>query len=313
MTTAQFQSWVPPYPIEKARDDVERLAAMDGPTNDEWFGLVIADPVTDEVYGDVVMKLGWGGRSCEVGYTLDPAHRGKGYATEALERVLECLFTDVAVTRVHASLHPDNVASMRVLERCGFLYEGTARQAYWVGDVCTDDPLFGLLRADWEAWRSRPRNRPTLVELVEINQENFNATYNLVTHHSQRRFVAPMPRSFSNALVPERDPNGGTTIPWFRAVAADGVIVGFVMLAESTPTNPDPYLWRLLIDRMHQQRGIGTMVLHLLADRCRALGHNSLEVSWVEGHGSPVPFYTRHGFVPTGRIVEGETEARLSL
>ena len=72
-----------------------------------------------------------------------------------------------------------------------------------------------------------------------------------------------------------------------RAIEADGQIVGFVMLALTTPNHPEPYLWRLLIDRMHQRRGIGSRALELLADECRAMGDSTLLVSWAEGKGSP--------------------------
>ena len=85
------------------------------------------------------------------------------------------------------------------------------------------------------------------------------------------------------------------------------------MLARTTPNHPEPYLWRLLIDRMHQRRGIASRALALIAEECRAMGDSTLLVSWVEGKGSPRPFYLAHGFVPTGRIVDGETEARLQL
>lgn len=311
--TAKYQSWVVPYPLDRAQADVDAHAAMDGPIDDAWFGLAITDAVTETVVGDVVMQLSWKCRSAEVGYTLDPAHRGHGYATEALTKVIEYLFDDRGVTRIHAALHPENVASMRVLERCGFVYEGTARQAYWVGDACTDDASYGLLRADWDAWRTRPRTRPTNIELVEVTHENLNDVSRLATHHSQRRFVSPMSRSFANLAHPEPDPAGGPTVPWYRAISADGLVVGFVMVAEPSPTSPHPYLWRLLIDRLHQQRGIGGVILSMLVERYREQGCSSIEVSWADGQGSPRPFYERHGFTSTGRLIDGEVEGVRSM
>jgi diamine N-acetyltransferase len=98
-----------------------------------------------------------------------------------------------------------------------------------------------------------------------------------------------------------------------RAVVADGQIVGFVMLALRTEHHPEPFLWRLLIDRLHQRCGIGGRVLELVAEECRMMGDRTLLTSWVEGKGSPRPFYIRHGFVPTGKILDEETEARKQL
>jgi diamine N-acetyltransferase len=91
------------------------------------------------------------------------------------------------------------------------------------------------------------------------------------------------------------------------------VTVGIVMLALATPHHPEPFLWRLLIDRLHRRRGIASRALDLVADESREMGASTLLVSWVEGKGSPRDFYLAHGFVPTGRVIEGETEARLPL
>ena len=85
------------------------------------------------------------------------------------------------------------------------------------------------------------------------------------------------------------------------------------MLALPTPALPEPYLWRLLIDRLHQRRGVGTRVIDLIGQQCHARGASGLLTSWTEGKGSPGPFYDGHGFVRTGRLVHGETKGRLAL
>ena len=150
------------------------------------------------------------------------------------------------------------------------------------------------------------------MSLVEVKVENNRAVYRLRTHKTQEGMVAPMAGSFADALFPEVV-DDAPVVPWMRAVEADDELVGFVMLALSTDHHSEPYLWRLLIDRLHQRRGIGGRVLDLVADECRERGDSTLLTSWVEGRGSPQPFYERYGFVPTGEIVDGEVEARWIL
>ncbi len=55
------------------------------------------------------------------------------------------------------------------------------------------------------------------------------------------------------------------------------------------------------------------MALDLAVEECKAIGATTLLTSWVPGRGSPEPFYLAFGFGPTGNIVGGETEARLTL
>jgi [ribosomal protein S5]-alanine N-acetyltransferase len=56
----------------------------------------------------------------EVAYGVDPAHRGRGYATEAAGALAAFAFASGRVRRVRAHTKPGNGASARVLEKCGF-------------------------------------------------------------------------------------------------------------------------------------------------------------------------------------------------
>ena len=309
---AKYQNWELPYSMEQAEKAVGELVAMEGPKNDEWWMAIVADPDTDEALGDLAVHLSWESRTAEVGYTFAKEQWGRGYATEALAALVEYLFDDLGVTRVFGMLHPDNPASAMVLERTGLLFEGHTRSSFWLGGEVSDDWIYGMTRPDWEAWRDRPRSKPTQVSLIEVTTENVAPVTKLRTHKTQEAFVATMAETFVDALFPEIV-DGAPVVPWMRAVVADDEVVGFVMLALRTEHHPEPYLWRLLIDRRHQKRGIGRRVLELVAEECRSMGDKTLVTSWSEGKGSPRPFYLANGFEPTGNLIDGETEGRKRL
>lgn len=153
-TTAEWQSWAVPYSVEKAQQLIDSVMALDGPTPGEWWELVIADPTTDGFMGSLAVHLAEHGHSAEIGYALRVEHRGKGLATAAAQVLVDALFGRPEINRLEGSLHPNNVASAIVLERLGFVYEGTSRQSFWVEDVVSDDAHYGLLREEWEALRS---------------------------------------------------------------------------------------------------------------------------------------------------------------
>lgn len=309
---ARLQNWTLPYPRERAQGIVDGSIELAGPRDGEWWMAAVVERASGAFVGDLAVHLTFGGRSAEIGYSLDTASRGRGYATEALDRLLDHLIDDAGVARVSAMLHPDNVASARVLERCGFRFEGHTRGSYWVGEEQSDDLLYGLLPADLADWRARPTSPPDEVTLAEITTTNARAVRALETHHSQRAFVAPTLASFADAMFPELH-DGHPVVPWMRAIAADDELVGFVMIAVQTEHHDVPYLWRLLIDRRHQRRGIGGRALDLVEEFCRTSGSEAIEVSWAEGRGSPRPFYEARGYVPTGEIDDGETVARSEL
>lgn len=310
---AHYQAWVLPFELERAEEMVRTAIELGGPADERWWTAAVEHAESGQLLGELVVNLTNAERTAEVGYTFIHDAWGHGYAVEALTALVDWLFGAFPITRVWGGLHPDNRASAMVLERTGLLFEGHNRLSFWLGDENSDDWVYGMTRDDWRQWRSRPVSTPDSVALVPVTPDNSHAVRALRTHRSQQAFVAPVEQSFADALVPELV-NGAPVVPWLRAVEADGELVGFVMLALATEHHPEPFLWRLLVDRLHQRRGIGTRALNLVIAECRARGAGSLLVSWSEGKGSPGPFYRAHGFVPTGALVDGqETEARLDL
>lgn len=310
-TIAHFQDWEMPYTKAAAQRSIDRQAELDGPTDGHWVGLAVELTATGEVVGDVAVELRGGGMFATLGYTFAGAHHGKGYATEAAGAVVDALCA-AGVHRFVATLDPENVPSMRVLEALGFTFESLAREAELIRGEWVDDLRYALLAAARAAWKVRPRTPAAEVELVEITPDDAYLWGRLRTHHSQERFVSPMALSFRDALFPEVI-DGAPVVPWMRGVLADGERVGFLMLAMVTDHHPEPYMWRLLIDRMHQRRGLGTQVLAALCAQLRAWGHTTLTTSWGQGPGSPEPFYLAHGFVPTGDIDDDEIVGRVRL
>lgn len=67
-------------------------------------------------------------RKGELGFWLLPEHWGRGYISEAMPLVLDHGFGRLGLHRLEAQVETDNIASRKVLERCGFAHEGTLRE-----------------------------------------------------------------------------------------------------------------------------------------------------------------------------------------
>lgn len=89
-------------------------------------------------------------RSASLGYCLNQAVWGHGYATEAARVLLEWAFDTLDLNRVQSETDTRNVASARVLEKLGFVHEGTLREDCIVNGVVSDSWVYGLLRRDWK-------------------------------------------------------------------------------------------------------------------------------------------------------------------
>ncbi|MGC5700765.1 GNAT family N-acetyltransferase [Pseudomonas sp. NFXW11] len=88
-------------------------------------------------------------RSCAVGFELAKSAQGQGLMGEALQAIVGWGFAHMALNRIEAQVHPQNLASLKLLERQGFVREGVARQAgYWLG-AHHDLVQYSLLRAEF--------------------------------------------------------------------------------------------------------------------------------------------------------------------
>lgn len=122
---------------------------------DDAVCLGIEERETGRLVGDVV--LFWRSerdREGEVGYILDPAQSGKGYATEAVAALLELGFEGLGLHRIAARIDERNTSSARVVDRLGFRQEARLVESSWFKEEWTTLLIYGLLDREWRAGRA---------------------------------------------------------------------------------------------------------------------------------------------------------------
>ncbi|MDX6308647.1 MAG: hypothetical protein QOI06_1693 [Nocardioidaceae bacterium] len=88
----------------------------------------------------------------ELGWCLDPAHSGHGYATEAVGALIRLCFQDLRLRRVTANCFADNEASWRLMERVGMRREAyTVRDSLHRSGRWLDGMGYALLAEEWQA------------------------------------------------------------------------------------------------------------------------------------------------------------------
>jgi ribosomal-protein-serine acetyltransferase len=90
-------------------------------------------------------------RKTSIAYLLDEGHQGRGIATLAVRALLGYCFGDLDMNRVELTCATDNVPSMRLAERVGFVREGLLRQAEFLGGAFADHYVYGLLRSEFRS------------------------------------------------------------------------------------------------------------------------------------------------------------------
>jgi diamine N-acetyltransferase len=148
-------------------------------------------------------------------------------------------------------------------------------------------------------------------ELIELN-ERAREFLHLDVHEYQKNLVSSVAQSFADALFP---PNYVTGVPnpWIRGVLRNSIPAAFIMCADPTEQQKDPWLWRLLVDKSHQGYGVGRFAVTLVLARYREMGCTRVLVSWPPIKGNAGDFYKKIGFIETGEKIDNEIIAEFIL
>lgn len=150
---ARFQSWSD-YSLENGR---ALLASLEGHrlgTPGEWYQLALEEHAGDGLVGDLASKVsGSEPREMEVGFTLAPAHRGKGYGTEALRGLLDVAFGTLGLHRVVAVTDALNSPAAALLERVGMRREAHFLENVFFKGAWGSEFLYAMLEHEWRTRR----------------------------------------------------------------------------------------------------------------------------------------------------------------
>jgi len=87
----------------------------------------------------------------DVGYILHPRAWGQGLAREAVGAAVDHVFREGLTDLSTADVDPENLASIRLLERLGFERTGSAERTWNIGGAWKDSLYFALTRDRWAA------------------------------------------------------------------------------------------------------------------------------------------------------------------
>ena len=145
---SRWMPWAAQETIEGTRTFI-RLIRTQVAENDGLNTVITVDGL---IAGTVGMRgIDWRVRSTELGYWLAEAHQGRGIVTAAVAAYLDYAFDVLGLHRVVVHAGADNARSRAIPERLGFTYEGTEREAEWIGDRVHDLALYAMLATDRKA------------------------------------------------------------------------------------------------------------------------------------------------------------------
>ncbi|WP_179865679.1 MULTISPECIES: GNAT family N-acetyltransferase [unclassified Bacillus (in: firmicutes)] len=152
-----FEKWSPTlrkddfYTVEGQLNTIKEFMEKSAEDARYDFAIYVKDDDATTLIGEVQFIFVTRGpkQSCMVGYQIGEKFNGQGYMTKALNAALKIAFEELKFHRVTSEVNPENLASLRVLEKVGFVKEGYYRKNLKIRDQWYDHVCLAILEEEF--------------------------------------------------------------------------------------------------------------------------------------------------------------------
>jgi RimJ/RimL family protein N-acetyltransferase len=146
---SRYQSW-DSLDEQEARTFISEVGSARVGVPGEWFQFAIESKETQDLIGDCGLRVDEHEPSrAEIGSTLAREYQGRGFASEAVSRLLDYAFGALGLHRVVAIADCRNAPSVALLERVGMRREGRFLENVWFKGGWADEYLHAVLKDEW--------------------------------------------------------------------------------------------------------------------------------------------------------------------
>lgn len=148
-TVTKFLSWPTHSDIEVSKELLKMW--VNEYRNEEHYNWAIEIKENESVIGSIgLMNIDNNIENCEIGYCISRAFWNKGVMTEAFSAIINFAFKEVGFERITGRHHVENIASGRVMKKCGLKYEGTLRKIHRINTgSLVDCKYYSILKEDY--------------------------------------------------------------------------------------------------------------------------------------------------------------------
>jgi RimJ/RimL family protein N-acetyltransferase len=137
-----------PYPKDGARKFIRRTHYSIKKRRAYAFGIEFKG--TGNIIGVISIHVNWKDKNGEIGYWLGKKYWNQGLMTEAVQLIKRFGFDQLSLNRIYARLFEENIGSNKLLEKCGFQFEGMLREVYYRYNQWHNELWFGILRREYK-------------------------------------------------------------------------------------------------------------------------------------------------------------------
>ena len=145
----KYQHWGP-NSYEDTKNYIKMCIDQQSETPRKSFELCITDKATGDFIGAIGIRIkSTSSKNADLGYWVRKDKWGNGIGTEATRGIIKFGFNDLKMNRIWATVSPENISSIRVLEKSGMKKEGLMRQDMFVRGEYRDSVLMAIILEDF--------------------------------------------------------------------------------------------------------------------------------------------------------------------
>lgn len=274
--------WLPHTSVEDSRRVIHEVLSAP-----ETYAVVLKETGKPAGSAGIMMK-GNGSApmtdsEAEIGYWIGVPYWGMGMIPEAVEALLERCFKELERTAVWCGYFDGNKKSMRVQQKCGFLYHHTQLVKSQILNKTMTEHFSYITRERWE----RRKNKWNIAALRDKPEYSRKAA---VWFHD--KWGIPEEAYYESIIKSMEEPAG---VPqWYISLGSGGEIIGGAGVIDNDfheRKDLSPNLCALFVNEEYRCRGMGGSLLDFVCADMKRLGYEKLYL--ITDHKK---FYERYGW-----------------
>lgn len=118
---------------------------------DDYYRWAIIEKEKNECIGQLAIFLVDNkNHFCEIEYCIGSQFQRKGFCSEAVQAIIEYAFSNINIHKIQVCHKENNMGSKGVIQKCGFTYEGTLRDYFYMDGKYVSRLYYSMLRSEWE-------------------------------------------------------------------------------------------------------------------------------------------------------------------
>lgn len=145
--TRGLETTVKPYSMEMLQRYVKDVIA-----NENIYMFMVVDKETGKSIGTTkIHNISKKNGTCNIGLMIgDKNFWGKGYGGDIYRTIVDFAFSGLGIRKIWEMVHSDNVASLAMFRKMGFVEEGRLKEQVWSDGKYVDNVLLGLFAINWK-------------------------------------------------------------------------------------------------------------------------------------------------------------------